>query len=630
MYLSELRLWNFRKYGCDDDDLDKIAPAVCVHFNPNLNVLIGENDSGKTAIVDSIRLLLGTQSREWYRLEPSDFYGLGKKRRSKLKIEGILRGFTNQEAAQFLEWIGFEENNGKQDYVLTVRLIAEQKGSKIFTDFRAGPDNIGTQMDGGAKELLRITYLKPLRDAESELTPGRRSRFAQILSAHKLFHVLEPDKTHKLEIILKDANSKIRDYFSKKSEDGFEVMRRIDDLLKEFFPEGTTEKASINISGGELSDILRKLELSFTDNPAGLGTLNLLYIAAELLLLQSDDFQGLRLGIIEELEAHLHPQAQLRLIDFLKKEAANNGCGQFILTTHSTTLGAGIELESLIICKGNKTFPLAPKFTKLEPKNYAFLHRFLDATKANLFFARGVILVEGDAENILLPALAEIIDRPLHRYGVSIVNVGSVAFLHYAKIFQRQDGQNMNIPVSVITDMDVKPLEWKDDEGKSLTEEEIESKKGRKNEWAETIRHENVRVFLSPNWTLEYEIALEPAFSYLLYRAALIAVKISNSKTGNPSDGKIEKAEQQAIIEYKKFVKEHSMDSRVREKIAFFIYKETMLNKKISKPTVAQLLTEKISEIRTKGKGKLKEAVLNSVSLRYIVDAIYHVTESEV
>ena len=80
---------------------------------------------------------------------------------------------------------------------------------------------------------------------------------------------------------------------------------------------------------------------------------------------------------------------------------------------------------------------MASQFTKLQPKNYDFLYRFLDATKANLFFARGVLLVEGDAENLLIPTIAKVIDRPLHRYGVSIVNVGSTAFAHFVKIFHR-------------------------------------------------------------------------------------------------------------------------------------------------------------------------------------------------
>jgi len=63
MYLSELRLWNFRKYGKKGssntpDFLNK--PHLTVPFKNGLNVLIGENDSGKTAIIDAIKLALKT------------------------------------------------------------------------------------------------------------------------------------------------------------------------------------------------------------------------------------------------------------------------------------------------------------------------------------------------------------------------------------------------------------------------------------------------------------------------------------------------------------------------------------------------------------------------------------------
>lgn len=94
MFLSELKLWNFRKYGVGTDDLDDAPPGVAAIFNQGLNVLIGENDSGKTALVDAIRHLLGIQSREWYRLDNSDFHGVGENRAKRLKIEAILRKFT--------------------------------------------------------------------------------------------------------------------------------------------------------------------------------------------------------------------------------------------------------------------------------------------------------------------------------------------------------------------------------------------------------------------------------------------------------------------------------------------------------------------------------------------------------
>jgi putative ATP-dependent endonuclease of OLD family len=72
-------------------------------------------------------------------------------------------------------------------------------------------------------------------------------------------------------------------------------------------------------------------------------------------------------------------------------------------------------------------------------------------------------MVEGDAENILIPVIADIIDLPLYKYGVSIVNVGSTAFSRYAKIFNRREGKPLEIPVAVVTDMDVRAMEYYDD-----------------------------------------------------------------------------------------------------------------------------------------------------------------------
>jgi len=631
MFLSELKLWNFRKYGVGTDDFDGTAPGVVVVLNPGLNVLIGENDSGKTALVDAIRHLLGTQSHEWYRLDSSDFHGAGDDRAKRLKIEAIFRDFTIQEAAPFMEWMGFEDRNGNQEYALTVRLTAERKANRIVVDLRAGPDSVGSQLDGEARELLRVTYLKPLRDAESELTPGRRSRLAQILSAHKLFQNAlpgAPDQKHKLEEIVGEANKAISQYFSPTDDEaqGREVMVAINGFLTEFFPDGDTPSAEINISGGDLAEILRRLALVLEENPAGLGSLNLLYIAAELLLLQSSEFQGLRLGIVEELEAHLHPQAQLRLIAFLERYVADHGKGQFILTTHSTVLGASIDLKNLVICRGNRVFPMAPEFTELEPKNYDFLHRFLDATKANLFFARGVILVEGDAENLLLPTIAEIIDRPLHRYGVSVVNVGSTAFLHYAKIFARKDSQGMAIPVAVVTDMDVRPEEWKDKNGNSPTAEEISKAQAKKRKRvSDTFDLGETKVFVARNCTLEYDIALDPLFARPFYASVLWAEKLRNAKTGEPQDDKVAEVKAKAKGDFKQWEADLADDPRKREKIAFEIYKTTMLDKDISKTITAQVFASKLAKF--KQRDMLATAILKSKQFKYLVDAICHVTK---
>jgi putative ATP-dependent endonuclease of the OLD family len=619
MHLSELKLWNFRKYGSNADALDPKCPDVTVNFNEGLNVLIGENDSGKTAIVDAIRFVLGTQSREWQRLDETDFYGTGKFRALKLRAECVFRGFSHTEAAPFLEWLGFENQNGTEKYVLYVSMTAERRSGRIVSDVRAGIDSVQTSMDAEARELLRVTYLKPLRDAESELTPGRRSRLAQILAAHKLFQK-EPSasggSSHELEKIFKTANDQIEKYFgTDDAAGGKDVMNSLTGFLTDFFPEDDAPTASVNISGGELADILRRLELALGENAAGLGSLNLLYIAAELLLLQSDNYNGLRLGLIEELEAHLHPQAQLRLIHFLNQQSNQ---GQFILTTHSTTLGSSIDLKSLIVCKGQNVYPMGPAYTMLEEKNYGFLQRFLDATKANLFFARGVILVEGDAENLLVPTIAELIDRPLHRYGVSIVNVGSTAFLHYAKIFQRKDGSAMDVKVALITDMDVKPVEWVDADGSSPTQMKVENQKRARLKSLTKYNKNKTEVFVAPNWTLEYEISLSGQRKRF-YRSVLWAEKIENSLTGIPKQEKWDEVKIKRDEDLKQWEEELEGDDRKREIIAYRIYREVMLDKHISKAIAAQKFAESLAAANVENLRKSKH-------LRHLLSAIYHVT----
>lgn len=158
--------------------------------------------------------------------------------------------------------------------------------------------------------------------------------------------------------------------------------------------------------------------------------------------------------MIEELEAHLHPQAQMKVIEALQKEKNV----QFILTTHSPNLASKVKLNELILCNGNDLYPLG-KNTGLVEKDHKYLEHFLDVTKSNLFFAKGVIIVEGWAEQILIPAIAKKLGYDLSAKEVSIVNVGSTAYLHFARIFLRKDEKKINVPVAIVTDLDNRPGE---------------------------------------------------------------------------------------------------------------------------------------------------------------------------
>jgi putative ATP-dependent endonuclease of OLD family len=205
MYLKSLLLSNFRKYE-----------NLSVEFKKGLNVLIGENDSGKTAIIDAIRYLLNTKSFETVSFDSKDFYQKksSSARAESFEIIGIFDGFIDSEAANFLEWGYFnQDKNFELRLLLKVNL---QNNNRITWDLKAGSENAETQMDGNARELLKVTYLKPLRDAETELTPGYRSRLAQILRSHKNFQKTKDEngltKQHPLEGIIKKANDEIDEH----------------------------------------------------------------------------------------------------------------------------------------------------------------------------------------------------------------------------------------------------------------------------------------------------------------------------------------------------------------------------------------------------------------------------------
>lgn len=695
MYLSELKLWNFRKYGIDGIKFENSEPGIVVNFHDGVNVLVGENDSGKTAIVDAIRYVLKTQSLEFIQIDEKDFHKpKGKDRTSELKIECTFNGFSDDgsDAGHFLEWIGFDDENKFQ---LKIRLYAKIKDDNvIYQTIRSGIDSEGSFIEGDARDLLRVIYLKPLRDALSEMTQGNKSRFAQILKSLDKFKrekdkITGKRKKHLLEEKYDLAKKEIDSYFTDPN-GGEDIIKTINHFLNEEFfigskAEREDKKAVISLAENELSEILRQLNLILEDNKSGLGSLNLLYIAAELLHL-SKQRPGLKLTMIEELEAHLHPQYQLRLIDFIQEKKEKYG--QFILTTHSTTLASSIELENLIICKGNQVFPMGHENTQLEKGDYRFLQKFLDATKANLFFAKGVIIVEGDAENLLIPTIAKIIERPLHQYGVSIVNVGSTAFNRYRKIFLRK-GKNrpqfksewLDIKVSVITDLDIPSIEYWDENDQpkifiiqdkniedlmgitddivwenlidipinsnsdfkelylsnkrdgttklkngvpKLLKEEFskferkldaglikEIRANKKVKFEKRVNCQYVKGFLPDCWTLEYDIACSNLFKEL--ETAIRLAKRLDSNGRNIISA--------ALIETTKNDVEEKFET-LDEETAYKIFKP--LNEgSVSKATTAQCL----ALLLEKNEERTKKIIQTDPYLKYIREAIYHVTE---
>lgn len=483
MYIAEIRIENFRLFGAGDQ-------AFVLQLAPGLTALVGQNDAGKTAVVDALRLVLGTRDQEAPRVDAMDFHQPtpAGNPADQIVIRLTFRGLTLADRGAFAEFLTYETIAGITDTAMILTWVAKRNAKEgssrrvLPPEWRTGAKGDGPLLDVGARSLLTATYLRPLRDAERAMSAGRGSRLSQILQHTKeIRDTGNPfNKTADAPV---DASTLsvlgLGDYASHlfgESEGIKQARKRLnDEYLKPLSFANDLLHARIGVAGAQedglrLRQLLEKLELALIPAPdsesahsLGLGSNNLLFMACELLLLAAES-DGFPLLLIEEPEAHLHPQRQLRLMSFLQEQAEKKRSDgqhiQIIVTTHSPNLASDLRLRNLVLIEGGRAFPMSEGKTKLSASDYRFLERFLDVTKANLFFARAVLVVEGDAENILLQIIAKLLGRDFHHHGVSVVNVGGVGLGRYAQVFMReneaQDG-TINIPVACITDLDVMP-----------------------------------------------------------------------------------------------------------------------------------------------------------------------------
>lgn len=561
MYISELKLWNFRKYGGDDFDLTK--PHLIVPFKKGMNVLIGENDSGKTAIIDAIKYVLKTNAYETIRIQQDDFYN----DKEHLRIELLIDDVTDSEASHFTEIISPRVGVALASLKLVLDVVRKDGHIQAY-EVKGGNDADGHSLTPLMKDNLRITYLKPLRDAENELTAKKNSRLSQILQSHELLKQNSNGEKHDLIKIIEEANAEVEAWFE--DDTGGDASHKklikgvIDKFLKMFISDDS--ESQFLLADPTMKSILERLAISVVDSKnLGLGTLNRLFMATELLHLKKKG-DNLKVCLIEELEAHIHPQAQMKVISALLQEDRV----QFILTTHSPNitskvkLGKDNDVNSILMCNSNNVFPMGPGYTKLEKKDYKYLDIFLDVTKSNLFFAKGVILVEGWAEEILIPVIAEKMGINLTQHEVSVVNVGSTAYLHFARIFMRKVAPEMEVKCAIVTDLDVR----QDTANKAQVEKDkrdsIDGKIGKP-------LPTNITLCLAKEWTLEWCLCKSPVLSEL-FKESVAEV---HSKT----------------IEFKKDAATHrykeSFDTKLSEKLT---------NRSLDKTAIALALSEKIEE----------------------------------
>lgn len=621
MYLHRVTAVNFRAFG------DRVTGKhLDLELNPGLNVLVGENDAGKTSIVDVMRYALLTTSNDYLRIEDDDFHIDGSHQAAEIELEVELRDLSKAQQAALIDWLTLEK--GVAPYlVVHLRATRRTGGPGLggrqtgpIVTLNAGRGGTGLELGSAARELLRATYLKPLRDAVAELRPKKSSRLSQVLRAHKgmkgqaanNFDKSKPEEkpTTLVEVMAQaqhriGANTAVTD-----------VRDRLNsEYLKVLSFERTPLSSDIRVSAElTLAQVLEKLELTLrppgtvTDDMScerGLGYNNVLFMAAELLLLSDGGGDELSLLLIEEPEAHLHPQLQARVLKMLADKAADKKI-QVVVTTHSPNIASSADVENLVLVAAGKTYRLTPAETSLDESDYEFLKRFLDSSKANLFFARGVAIVEGPAEAIVLPALAECSGRSFEANGISTVSVGGVGLFRYARILQRKDGAVLPVKVACLGDLDIVPnevvyIQGKEDKIRNavpLRKGQKEHSRRKVEDYTPTeiseVRQKKVDrakggstdVFISDHWTLEYDL-LRSGLAKATYCA--IQLEQAEGAKGFLKKPEFEQVLKDAQEEFDELATKFSLEA-----IAALAY-EPLQSKKASKAVVAQYLASLVS-----------------------------------
>ena len=672
MILTELHIENFRIYGEGDK-------ALKISLNSGVTAIVGENDAGKSAIVDAIRFALGTTDQDWYRLEESDFHK-GESNR-EIRIACKFEALGEKELRTYVEYLTYDVSGGGKAPILYVNWTAVDTGTllkgKPFrrVEMRSGKDASGPAFIQELRERLKTTYLRPLRDAELALSSGRGSRLSQILLQDKAIESSGDDynpgsKTEpkKLGVLgIGDFTNNLLENQQSISD----TRDKIDSHLAKLSLYGDELKSSIKVNSSKDSNnrrlrlLLEKLDLSLSEIDAheyfgklGLGSNNLLFIACELLLMAQDDV-GCKLLLIEEPEAHLHTQRQLSVMSYLQNQAKDLGI-QIIITTHSPNLASTLDLSNIVMLQGGDAFSLEKGKTKLAISDYRFLARFLDVTKANLFFARGIMIVEGDAENVILPTIAKLLGYDFTSHGVSIVNVGGIGLRRYAKIFQRNDThEKLNIPVACVTDMDVMPncAPWivgklKTYESYPALTESCRRQWRAKRDFKDSGLSEHrskiykkasgqcVKTYVSDEWTMEYDLAYFGLADDVYTSACLAKKDAYYSKIGKDfTDAELleEKCLAQKMLQKIKSeitgsgISEASDPKNYKEHLASHVYSMFTCGTKASKPMAAQYLADILERKQIEAdKSDDKSIAIDWQRLipPYLVDAIKYVTQA--
>ena len=503
MYIKEIKISNFRNFQ-----------EAAVPFHEGINVIIGHNNTGKSNLLRAIGLVLGFS--DGHRLGTSDiFYDTNvatlKLQSPRIQITlvlhrsegealdsaemGLFSGMMTDPALSEEAELRYEfkladtqEDNYKADVAgattaKEIWKIIDHDYIRFYRSSRSGGNQAAGISVNDVLGQIDFQFLDAIRDVSHDLYAGYNPLLRDVLNFFIDYSV--KNDTEKTEDEIKEQLKTLRDSFVQQSAPLMQTLQsRLQNgknvFLKYAVDTGATFNGAVPDFDGEVTEnemfaVLRMIikyaigiEVPATYN--GLGYNNLIYMSLLLAKMQADssitymkrNAKVLTFLAVEECEAHLHPAMQYKFLQFLQDNKANGHVRQIFMTTHSTQIASAVKLDDLIcltspiLGKINVGYPrvIYKKDNAEDVASKQYVQRFLDATKADMFFANRLIFVEGVAEELLIPVFTKYLNKNLTDEHVLIVNMGGRYFNHFLKLFDTNNQYTINKKIVCLTDID--------------------------------------------------------------------------------------------------------------------------------------------------------------------------------